>query len=105
MAFDQYVQITADREILSLGSRHFYTWGEFVLYPVLPAGSTAQGGSAIIRVPYHPVLVQSFSRLGGVTINYWQSFLINGITYAIDTLQIIDGFKKIEITGINGGIA
>ena len=119
MAFDVLVTFSVD----NIGSRGrssqspieyngteystFVSWGEFVLAPVLQSAAGASlgffypAGNVVLVVPYNPIVIEAREAGSGLTRS-WGSFQVRGSQYNLDNLQVIDNYRKIEITGSDG---
>ena len=85
----------------------YSTWCEFILSPVLSAGVPGGGyiGQVVIRCPYSPLLTEAFARRSGSTelVNQtWERFVLDGISYTLDTVQVSEGYKFCDATGTDG---
>lgn len=124
MAFDLYVRfyIGTDNDgndlVVTYDNVQYtelYAWGEYVLSPVLSDVTAVtltrafnQGGTVVVRVPYDPRITSAFvaETREGQDNSFrnvsWRGFDVGGIRYVIDSMQIVESRRAIEVTGING---
>ena len=84
----------------------FQAWGEFVIYPVLAnvLNTGLQRGTVVIRCPYSPILTQAFARdnRGRPANTTWVKITVDDIIYEIDNIEIREGYRFVEVSGVNG---
>lgn len=85
------------------------TWGEFIVAPVLTSifGGGYQG-QVVIRCPYTPLLTQAFAkavrgnRVGQLVNQNWERFVVDDISYTLDSVEIREGYRFVDVTGVDG---
>ena len=86
----------------------YQTWCEFIVSPVLTSIGGGYAGNVVIRCPYNPLLTEAFAKavrgpdVGQLVNQNWQRFVLDGISYTLDTVQVSEGYKFCDVSGTDG---
>ena len=113
MAFDRLVTLRTDltgNDVIVYDNQRYATFtifGEYILAPVLMDVSQfgfRPAAAANLRVPYNPVIVFGIytTAQGSTNNNLWGYFEVDGMRYTMESLQITNGNRFIELAGGSG---